>query len=170
MQQRPRHRRHTAVAQGTYQGVCLVHARSQLALYNQQQSTTLNVEHSSPVTHATKATAHTARPWPRTTVICNEHAACQYALIFLCSWCISKFCKDVDMRSFFCVKIAALSQKLSLLLYHPSNVPIAVQHNSHKALHLIRNSKLTLSQCVNHVGQKGTLSTPLSVNEWHTIC
>ena len=75
MQQRPRHRRHTAVAQGTYQGACLVHARSQLALYNQQPSTTLHVEHSSPVTHATKTTAHTPRPWPRTTVICNGHAA-----------------------------------------------------------------------------------------------
>ena len=48
---------------------------SQLALYNQQQSTTLNVEHSSPVIHATKATAHTARPWPQTTMICNGHAA-----------------------------------------------------------------------------------------------
>ena len=75
MQQRPWHRRHTVVAQGTYQGACLVHAHSQLALYNQQQSTTLSVEHSSPVTHARKATAHTARPWPRTTVICNGHAA-----------------------------------------------------------------------------------------------
>ena len=29
MQQRRRHRRHTAVAQGTYQGACLVHARAQ---------------------------------------------------------------------------------------------------------------------------------------------
>ena len=58
-----------------YQGACLVHAYSQLALYNQQQSRTLNVEHSSPLTHATKATAHTARTWPRTTVICNGHAA-----------------------------------------------------------------------------------------------
>ena len=75
MWQRRRHRRHTAIAQGTYQGVCLVHAHSKLALYNQQQSTTLNVEHSSPVTDARKATAHTARPWPRTTVICNGHAA-----------------------------------------------------------------------------------------------
>ena len=75
MQQRRRHRRHTAAAQGTYQGACLVHARLQVALYNQQQSTTLNVGHLSPVTHATKATAHTARPWPRTIVICNGHAA-----------------------------------------------------------------------------------------------
>ena len=25
--------------------------------------------------HATKATANTARPWPRTTVICNGHTA-----------------------------------------------------------------------------------------------
>lgn len=80
------------------------------------------------------------------------------------------FARMLTWEVFFCVKIATLSQKLSLLLYHPSNVPIAVQHNSHKALHLIRNSKLTLSQCVNHIGQKGTLSTPLSVNEWHTIC
>ena len=75
MQQRPQHRRQTAVAQGTYQGACLVHAHLQLALYNQQQRTTLNVEHSSPVMHATKATAHTARPWPRTTMISNGHAA-----------------------------------------------------------------------------------------------
>ena len=29
MQQRRRHRRHTAVAQGTYQGACLIHARAQ---------------------------------------------------------------------------------------------------------------------------------------------
>ena len=75
MQYRRRHRRHTAVAQGTYQGACLVHARSQLTLYNQQPSTTLHVEHSSAVTHATKTTAHTPRPWLRTTVICNGHAA-----------------------------------------------------------------------------------------------
>ena len=75
MQQRPRHRRQTAVAQGTYQGACLFHSSSQLALYNQQQSTKLNVEHSSPVMHATKAMAHTAHPWPRTTVISNGHAA-----------------------------------------------------------------------------------------------
>ena len=75
MRQRLRHRRHTAVAQGTYQGVCLFHARSQLALYNQQQGTTLNVEHSSPITDARKATAHTAHPGPRTTVIYNGHAA-----------------------------------------------------------------------------------------------
>ena len=74
MQQRPRHRRHTAVAQGTYQGAYLVYARSQLALYNQQPSTTLHVEHSSPVTHATKTAAQTPRPWPQTPVICNGHA------------------------------------------------------------------------------------------------
>ena len=29
MRQRPRHRRHTTVAQGMYQGACLVHARAQ---------------------------------------------------------------------------------------------------------------------------------------------
>ena len=45
MQQRRRHRRHTAAAQGTYQGVCLVHAHAQLALYNQQQSTTFISSH-----------------------------------------------------------------------------------------------------------------------------
>ena len=67
--------RHTAVAQGTYQGVCLVHARSQLALYHQQPSTALNVQHSSLVTHATKTTVHTPRPWQQTTVIWNGHAA-----------------------------------------------------------------------------------------------
>ena len=116
MQQRRRHRRHTTVAQGMYQGACLVHARAQLVLYNQQQNTTLisshacsrgddtgehtataqgmyqgrvssmpvhsrhyiinnKTQHSSLVTHATKATAHTARPWLGTTVICNASAA-----------------------------------------------------------------------------------------------
>ena len=35
-----RHTRHTAVAQGTYQGACLVHARAQPASFNQQQNTT----------------------------------------------------------------------------------------------------------------------------------
>ena len=31
MQQRPRHTRHTAVAQGMYQGACLVHARATIS-------------------------------------------------------------------------------------------------------------------------------------------
>ena len=40
MQQRRRHRRHNVVAQGTYQGSCLVHAHVQLESCNQQQNTT----------------------------------------------------------------------------------------------------------------------------------
>ena len=36
---------------------------------------TYQTEHSSPVMHATKATVQTARPWPRTPVICNARAA-----------------------------------------------------------------------------------------------
>ena len=40
MQQRRRHRRHTTIAQGTYQGACLIHARAQPASCNQQQNTT----------------------------------------------------------------------------------------------------------------------------------
>ena len=40
MQQRRRHRRHAAVAQGMYQGACLVHARVEPASHNQQQNTT----------------------------------------------------------------------------------------------------------------------------------
>ena len=38
-------RRHTATAQGMYQGACLVHARVQLVLYNQQQNTTFISTH-----------------------------------------------------------------------------------------------------------------------------
>ena len=37
MQQRRRHKRHTAVAQGTYQGACLIHARAQQVQCNQEQ-------------------------------------------------------------------------------------------------------------------------------------
>ena len=40
MLQRPQHTRHTATTQGMYQGAGLVHARAQLASYNQQQNTT----------------------------------------------------------------------------------------------------------------------------------
>ena len=162
MQQRRRHRRHIVIAQGMYQGACLIHARAQLASYNQQQNTTFisthacsrgdntgdtlqlhkactkvrassmpmhsrchiinnKTQHLSAVTHAAKATtqentlqlhkactkggassmpvhswhhvinnktqhslldthttkvmAHTARPWPRTTLICNARSA-----------------------------------------------------------------------------------------------
>ena len=107
---------HTATPQGMYKGACLIHARAQLASYNQQQYTTFisshacnrgddkgdrlqlhkactrggassmpvhsqhyiinnKTQHSSTVTHATKAMAQTARSWPRTTVICNARAA-----------------------------------------------------------------------------------------------
>ena len=37
--------RHTAVAQGTYQGACLVHARAQPALCHHQQNTTFISNH-----------------------------------------------------------------------------------------------------------------------------
>ena len=40
-----RHTRHTAVAQGTYQGTCLVHAHAQPASCNQQQNTTFINSH-----------------------------------------------------------------------------------------------------------------------------
>ena len=40
MQLRRQHRRHTAVALGTYQGACLVHARAQQGVQSRMKSTT----------------------------------------------------------------------------------------------------------------------------------
>ena len=45
MEHRRRHRRYPTIAQGTYQGACLVHARAQLASFDQQQNTTLIRSH-----------------------------------------------------------------------------------------------------------------------------
>ena len=44
-QHRRRHMRHSAVALGTYQGACLVHARAQLVLCHHQQNTTFISSH-----------------------------------------------------------------------------------------------------------------------------
>ena len=47
------HTRHFAVAQGMYQGACLVHARAQPASYNQQQNTTFITSHACNKGHGT---------------------------------------------------------------------------------------------------------------------
>ena len=132
MQQRRRNRRHTAIAQGTYQGACLVHVSKQPASCNQQQNTTFISSHA----------CSTGNDTGDTLLLHKAHTKARASYIP-----VHNRCNEIKNRSFFSIDACSRGHGTgdTLLLHkartkaHASSMPVHNRCNEIKNRSFICN-------------------------------
>ena len=145
MQQRQRHRRHTAIAQGTYQSASLIHARAQPVSYNQQQNTTFVSNHACSSGDDTRDTL-------------LLHKACTKA--HASSMPVHNRCNEIKNKSFISIDACSKGDSSgdTLQLHKAYTKARASSMPMHNRCHEIKNkSFISIDACSRDHGTQDTL-------------